>query len=194
MSSPVAQAEQREFELVLGNKQLLSLLFVVVVLLGIFFAMGYVVGKNSAPVQVATGRQEPYNRTDSRSALGPQATPTPEPVTIEGASGSTTPHAGTASPTPAAEPERPKPIEVAPVTVAQPQVGETYLQVSAVARPEAELLSELLNKKGFRSIVALGPDASLFRVLVGPARDAGELGRLKTELEKAGFKSMVRKY
>ena len=37
-----------ELELVLGNKQLLSVFFVVVVLLGIFFAMGYIVGRNSA--------------------------------------------------------------------------------------------------------------------------------------------------
>ncbi len=42
--------EDGESELVLGNKQMLSVFFIVIVMLGVFFAMGYVVGKNSAPV------------------------------------------------------------------------------------------------------------------------------------------------
>lgn len=36
--------EEEEFELVLGNKQLLSLFFLVVVLFGVFFSFGYTVG------------------------------------------------------------------------------------------------------------------------------------------------------
>ena len=36
--------EEEEFELVLGNKQLLSLFFVVVVLFAIFFSFGYTLG------------------------------------------------------------------------------------------------------------------------------------------------------
>ena len=39
--------EDGEMELVLGNKQLLSVLFILVVLLGVFFTMGYVVGRNN---------------------------------------------------------------------------------------------------------------------------------------------------
>jgi hypothetical protein len=41
--------ETGEFELVLGNKQLLSGFFIVVILFGVFFTMGYIVGRNSAP-------------------------------------------------------------------------------------------------------------------------------------------------
>ncbi len=37
-----------ERELVLGNKQLLSAFFVVVILMCVFFTMGYFVGKNTA--------------------------------------------------------------------------------------------------------------------------------------------------
>ena len=36
--------EEEEFELALGNKQLLSLFFLVVVLFGVFFSFGYTVG------------------------------------------------------------------------------------------------------------------------------------------------------
>ena len=36
--------EDGEFELILANRQLLSVFFIVVVLLGVFFTMGYIVG------------------------------------------------------------------------------------------------------------------------------------------------------
>ena len=42
--------EDGEFELILGNKQLLSVFFIVVILLGVFFTMGYIVGRNSSPL------------------------------------------------------------------------------------------------------------------------------------------------
>jgi uncharacterized membrane protein len=50
------RTEDGEFELVLGNKQLLSVFFIMVVLLGVFFAMGYIAGRNSAP-SVADARK-----------------------------------------------------------------------------------------------------------------------------------------
>ena len=37
-----------EKELVLGNKQLISLFFVVVALCGVFFALGYMIGRNTS--------------------------------------------------------------------------------------------------------------------------------------------------
>ena len=41
--------EDGEFELVVGNKQLRSVFFIVVILIGVFFTMGYIVGRNSGP-------------------------------------------------------------------------------------------------------------------------------------------------
>jgi outer membrane biosynthesis protein TonB len=46
----VEKNEDGEFELILGNRQLLSVFFIVVILLGVFFTVGYIVGRNSAPV------------------------------------------------------------------------------------------------------------------------------------------------
>jgi len=45
--------EYGEFELVLGNRQLVSVFLIVVILLGVFFSMGYIVGRNSSPADVA---------------------------------------------------------------------------------------------------------------------------------------------
>ena len=65
-----------EFELVLGNKQLLSVFFIVVVLLGVFFTMGYIVGRNTAEVQVASAPSKPLV---VEAGSGPAATPSPKP-------------------------------------------------------------------------------------------------------------------
>ena len=51
-----------EFELILGNRQLMSVFFIVVILLGVFFAMGYIVGRNplvTSMLDVASDRPEP---------------------------------------------------------------------------------------------------------------------------------------
>jgi len=173
--------EEGEFELVLGNKELLSLLFIVVVLLGVFFAMGFVVGRNSAPVESARA-SEPV-RTNAPSAM-PERRPQQQQQTSTPAQPSTD----------TAAPERPKLIDATPLSANQPQAGQSFLQVSAVAKAEAEILTELLVKKGFRAIIAPGPSDNLFRVLVGPAKDDADLRKTKSDLEQAGFKSIVRKY
>ena len=55
--------DEGEFELILGNKQLLSVFFIVIILLGVFFTMGYIVGRNSGhPIR----RSEPYRRKERR--------------------------------------------------------------------------------------------------------------------------------
>jgi cell division septation protein DedD len=187
--------QQREFELVLGNKQLFVVLLIVVVLLGLFFAMGYVMGRSSVPTEVGTRKAEPARAEGSEAARRP-AVDTPAPVS---ATPAVAPSSGSGGsyplPTPPANPPAPsKPLEVAPVSVAEPAPGTVYLQVSAVAKPEAELLVEVLVRKGFKAMIAPGPNDKVFRVLVGPARDQAELGKMKGDLEQSGFKSMVRKY
>jgi cell division septation protein DedD len=74
-----------------------------------------------------------------------------------------------------------------------PRPGQVFCQVTAVARPEAELLVEVLLKKGFHAAMAPGPD-NFVRVLVGPAGSDAELVKLKADLEQSGFKPFVRRY
>jgi hypothetical protein len=80
------------------------------------------------------------------------------------------------------------------MTVIDPTPGDTYLQVTAVKRPEAELLVEVLARKGFKAALAPAPLPNMFRVLVGPVRTDAEQGKLKTDLEQAGFKPIPRRY
>src|SRR4051794_6620105 len=78
-----------EFELILGNKQLLSVFFIVIILLGVFFTMGYIVGRNSGPADTAK-RSGPDGanpaRTDGQSAMAPttpQSAPTASPTVVD---------------------------------------------------------------------------------------------------------------
>jgi cell division septation protein DedD len=193
---PMHTDQDREFELVLGNKQLLSLLFLVFVLLGVFFAMGYAMGRNSAPVDIA--RQTPAVKSDDEAA--PVRRPSaaaglPPTIPADEVNARTSDAAPTAQPAPTPTAER-APVREEPLTprLIDPKPGQVFLQVSAVARPEAELLVEVLSRKGFRAAMAPGPSENLIRVLVGPVTSDNQLPKLRADLEQSGFKSMVRRY
>jgi cell division protein FtsN len=186
-----SELESNEFELVLGNKQLLSVFFIVVMLLAVFFTMGYMLGRNSAPVDTSrrAAEQQPIERQNAPSAV-PAAPVKREAPAVE----IEKPRETKPAPTAKTEQAPPKPIEIPPVTVTQPSVGQVYLQVLAVAKPEADVLAEVLVKKGFHALVAPGPNDKVYRVLVGPAKDAGDAAKLKGDLVAAGFKPFIKKY
>lgn len=206
------KTEDGEFELILGNRQLLSVFFIVVVLLGVFFTMGYIVGRNSAPGATADARKtegKPIVVDSATQQPSPSGAPVPaaqdtasgqQPAAESGAGTQPVPSAEPQTPA-AAEPKAPPPAEPKPEpqrasrpepaspTPGEPQPGSTYLQVAAVARPEAELFVDVLAKKGFHAIYAQHPDQpKLYRVLIGPFRDAAAIAQARADLNKAGFK------
>ena len=183
-----SELESNEFEMVLGNTQLLSVFFIVVVLLGVFFTMGYVLGRNSSPVEAARGT-ESFERQNAPSAMPVSSSSEPAgSVAEQAASDAGAAESDGASGTRAAEGST-------ATRVIDPEPGETYLQVMAVAKSEAEVLTEVLVRKGFRAFVSPGPNDKLFRVLVGPTKDIDEVARLKAELEAAtGARPFVKKF
>jgi cell division protein FtsN len=199
----VAKNEDGEFELVLGNRQLVSVFLIAVILFGVFFSLGYIVARSSlGPTTVVDTHvppSRPVEQTDKPAASSsPAANPDTKPA---GQTDSKKP-----SPVPATEPVKPAPTpapapatqkntEPAPApTFGEPTPGD-YLQIVATTRPDAEIISEALAKKGFRMLVAPSPKEGIFRVLVGPLKDKATLADTRTALEAAGFKSpIVRKY
>jgi cell division septation protein DedD len=201
---------ESEFELVLGNRQLLSGFFVVALLFGVAFAMGYIVGRNSipspkaqaeaaTPASGAAGSQDrpqpapPESRPadpqpqapadDATAAAGTQPAAEPEPTTQAAKDG---PAAAAPEPT-----EARLPAPAAPAGLAEPEPG-TYWQVTAIAQPQAELLAKVLRDKGFRVLLTQGTK-NLTRVLVGPYPDRESLGRAKSDLERSGFHAVILK-
>ena len=73
-----------------------------------------------------------------------------------------------------------------------PENGQTFLQVTAVGRDEADALADVLSKKGFHAhSVAKPGNLSLYRVLVGPVKDTAELSSTRDELRKTGFRDVI---
>lgn len=200
--------EEGEFELVLGNKQLLSVFFIVVVLLGVFFTMGYIVGRNMSPAagpQVASGREalvvEPVSPPPASTPAPVETAPAPppdkpSPMPTKAATPKPEP-VRTESPKP--EPPKPEPVKTETPKPASAKVAPSsggaglYLQVAATKQPDASMLVEVLGKKGFRAMTQPVPDSPLFRVLVGPAKDADEMAKMRADLEAIGFKGFPKR-
>ncbi len=204
--------EEGEFELVLGNRQLLSVFFIVVVLLGVFFVMGYILGKNSSPVA-----------GDVASIRRPvESGPAPNPIIIDKSTSKSSaagdpvvekpvvPAKTVEKPVEKAlpkipEPKIPEPKKAEPkpapppvptssaAKTGEPPKGSFFLQVAAVGRAEADVVAKVLRTKGLNLWIAPTDKDNIFRVLVGPIQKS-EQGKTRGELEGLGFKPFPRSY
>jgi hypothetical protein len=207
----VPKNDDGEFELILGNKQLLGVFFIVIVLLAVFFTMGYIVGRNSAPLITAdTGGG---HKDDSKPLVVDSAAPKQEPAPASTpAPAANAPPASEPAPaveTPKAEPppkrEKPAEKEKPPVVKdapkkeipgksrgseplsQQPEQGKTYLQLVATGKPDADAMVDLLRKNGFKAFDYQVPERpALYRVLVGPVPDGG-INKLRADLQGKSF-------
>jgi len=221
----LAKSDEGEFELILGNRQLISVFLIVVVLLGVFFSMGYIVGRNSTATTAEaahTGKPAPTDTSaaDSQPSSSP-STPAQEPAPAPADTGPSSPAPAATHPAeepapvkPAPEkpaPMKPAPVKPAPVVAVKPKptpsgppstalasvtgdpAAGNYWQVVATSRPDAEIISEALTKKGFHTVVTPASREGVFRVLVGPYQNAESQAQARTNLEAAGFKHSINK-
>src|SRR5574340_30501 len=170
--------ETGEFEMVMGNKQLLSGFFVVVILFGVFFTMGYIVGRNSAPAgrpgeTPAASSQPAAAAPQQASAMPPAAAEAPKPADGQPAEG----------PQPTTQPAQDSAAQPPAQTAAQPPAQPAAQPPEQAA---AEVVARTLREKGLPATMSPGPK-DLLRVLVGPYNDAAALGQAKTKLQNAGF-------
>ena len=190
-------SETGEREIVVGNKQLLSMFFVVVLLCGGAFIMGYVLGENSrsakttaelggTPSVPVTGDVRPQP-AGPLPAPPPAADPSPqqpaESSPAQDQAAANPPAEGQPEPTtqPAKElqqqqraPSPEKSTPTAPPAAMQPVAAPgpaTYWQVTATSNAAAARdLMEALKEKGLPSRLIPGRD-NLIRVVVGPYTD-----------------------
>lgn len=190
-------------EIVLGNKQLLSMFFIVAALLGVAFTMGYIIGRNTTNVSAATGATTVSPVNKRAQADGPEPTddtPAPAPATRT-ESNAPAPVTGTQPAKPYVESTPPPAVKPAPKPVAAPPVdapasGETvskgsYLQVAALKRQDADHLVASLRQRGYAALLGESPKEGLFRVLVGPFKDSPALADSKQRLKAAGIETIV---
>jgi SPOR domain len=189
----VPKTEDGEFELILGNRQLLSVFFIVVILLGVFFTMGYIVGRNSGPTATETlnASREPSPAVEStaRPAEAPKLPGDSAPV--ETAAQQPADTGTTSAPAPIqakAESKQDKSAKSkTPAVSSEPVDGRTYLQLAATSKHEADIMVDVLRNKGFRAIaVEIEEKRGTFRVLVGPVSEGGT-NKLRADLQASGF-------
>jgi len=193
-----------EKELILGNRQLVSLFFVVVALCGVFFAMGYMVRGNSLKGSTSTTpaadsnaapadpvkRQQPEQPATTEPAPAADPPPSTAPVSSEPEPAGTRP-AQDASPSASAAP-----ISAAAKPEERPSVvtdgGSIFVvQVAALARADAESTARTLREQHLPATVAASSKEGLFRVLVGPYHLTTDVANAKARLKTLGFADTI---
>ena len=178
----MAKTEDGEFELVLGNRQLLSFFFIVMILMGVCFAMGYMVGRNSAPASA----ELPPKHAETKPVISEAPVPSKETTPAPAAEPSAKLAPSTPAPTSVAQPSTPTKLPSVSVG-SQPESGKTYLQLVAVREDEAGVMLDVLRKNKFSAIAAEIPEKpGTFRVLVGPLAES-DIAKTKTDLINSGF-------
>jgi cell division septation protein DedD len=212
------RTSESETEILLGNKQLLGIFFVVAALIGAAFYGGYMVGRASLEKKSVPAASAPVAKGDSAAASNQDAAggETHSFPTDSGTAGDQSSRTGAASARtadsnahtlaqseelPLGSPRRKKmetaqaphagaPPDGGPVFA--PQSGEQFLQVAAVSKDEAEAVADVLHKKGFRAHAVPKPgNQKVYRVLIGPIQDTGDLSSTRDALRRTGFREVI---
>jgi hypothetical protein len=147
----MTRIERTPVEMVLGNRQLAAILFLLASLLILVASISYVAGRLVAPVQ-AQMTSSPVANQSSVIVI--------DPLPVRG--------------------ETPPNTQPIPARVIRPTPGEVFLQVAAVDRGMAEVTAEFLARKGFDVRIASGTTENEFRVLIS-GRDDLSKTRAKLE-------------
>ena len=202
----------------LESRHLVALFLCVVLLCGVFFTLGYVMGHSqdsgavlasgsnlkAPPVAISPKPKEPEK---------PAATPPEwdfykktENNHLEPAAKTTAPASGAPASTSKSEPP-PAPATAAPKTVAEPVVkaparfqpprmlkGAIVLQLAALRQEnDALAMADAVQQKKFPSFVVTPTSDNLYRVQVGPYPTEQAAEAAKAALERAGFKAILKR-
>lgn len=188
MSMPVK--DEGEFELILGNKQIIAVFVIVLLLMGLFFSIGFLAGRRSAGA-VDTAGKAPANipiTVDATKQQPSAAEPAPAQEKSESPS-STAATAAPEPPQPKQQPQESRPQQQVPsrLFVDQPPAG-TYLQAAATQRADAEtMLSYIIGKTGLSGYVTPSPKSpELCRVLIGPLSGNEQMADARAKLNSLG--------
>lgn len=208
--SGMQRAPDGQYEMVLENRQVLTIFFVVVVLCGVCFGLGYIVGKNTMgyipPAESPTAAVGKKSAITPSSGLAESTAPpasssdagqkAPESAPVRAEPAQAAGEVAAAKSEPASSTAQMKPVSAVPATPAAAAsfTELVHLQVAALSKKEdAESLLALLKKKGFPATMATSPADHLFRVQVGPFSSAADAEEMKARLEREGFKTLTKK-
>jgi cell division septation protein DedD len=200
--------QARDTEITLSTGKLLGIFFALAIVCGVFFTMGYLLGKSTS----AGGRTEIVATVPSGSAaVKPNAgNKTPETTTqtcppgspncaSSASSSSDASSAGKAAEQQTAS--QPSGSKAADQSAAQPTGTDVknggnssfMVQVAAVSKQEdAEILATALRKKQYPVFIANSTGDPLFHVQVGPFSEKKDAEAMRTRLSGDGYNAIVK--
>jgi DedD protein len=198
------EQQVRDTEITLSTGKLLGIFFALAIVCGVFFTMGYLLGKSTS----AGGRTEIVASVPSSgSGAGKPAAgnKTPETTTQTCPPGSpncapaTNPADTTKPPEqPASQAVGSKPPDQSGTTSGSTEVkngagGSYMVQVAAVSKQEdAEILKNALQKKQYPVFIANSAGDPLFHVQVGPFSEKKDADAMRARLAGDGYNAIVK--
>ncbi len=188
----------QDVEISLGTGRLLGLFFALVVVCGIFFGLGYTLGRSLGPTAMTAEAGSPgaaANAAKPKATSGAPAEPANaapandltfyKTVEQKDANLQLSPPTSAPAPAPAASAPAPE----------TPHASTYVVQVAAVSKKEdAEALVGALRKKNYPVFLAGNtPGDSLMRVQVGPFNDIKEAEAMRSRLAGEGYSPIVKK-
>ncbi|MGB9070639.1 MAG: SPOR domain-containing protein [Candidatus Acidiferrales bacterium] len=209
----MAGSSKRGGDRVLESRHLVSLFLGVVLLCGVFFTLGYVMGHNqyggpvhaseSADADQPVGRPTPKAKPEQTpSAPGNNEWDFYSKKNADDTVNSMSKRAASPSASIAARPAAPAMApnaakSVPPASRFQPprlNKGALVLQVAAVTHEsDAMAMADLLQQKHFPSFVVTPTNDNFYRVQVGPYSDVQAADAAKQALDHAGFIAIIKR-
>jgi cell division septation protein DedD len=203
-------------ERVLESRHLVGLFLGVVLLCGVFFTLGYVMGRNQFGASVHAEseiRNTPSSSAKSKGAEQPPASPDwdfypngnkkdtdhltqPSPAAKSAPVPSAPPKSNANSAVSAAGPRTLAPDARAASRLQQSGIPKAsiLLQVAALRRQgDALEMAEAIQQKRFPCFVATPSSDNYYRVQVGPYQDIASAESAKRALEQLGFKPIIKR-
>lgn len=192
-------------EITLNTGKLLGMFFGLAIVCGVFFTMGYLLGKSTT----AGGHTEIVGAvpTGGSSAGKPSAgNKTPETITqtcppgssdcapaASGDSGSSSKTPDQSSKQPASSSNASDQSGQAGTEVKPGTSGSFMVQVAAVSKQEdADILRTALQKKQYPAFISSSAGDPLFHVQVGPFTDKKDADAMRTRLANDGYNAIVK--
>jgi cell division septation protein DedD len=175
--------DTQDTEVTLSTGKMLGFFFGMVIICGIFFSLGYALGKNSAPGASATimDSAELSTVTASGGHKPSPGKPIETPPCPEG-------EAACGSPA----------TEVKSSATAPPEMTASgtglMVQVAAVSKQEdAEAMAAALRKKQYPVLVVPNQTSNLYHVQVGPFADQKDAEAMRARLANDGYNAILKR-
>ncbi|MGH9737793.1 MAG: SPOR domain-containing protein [Candidatus Acidiferrales bacterium] len=204
---------------VLESRHLVGLFLGVVLLCGVFFSLGYVMGKTqydgavhaSSPDMNASAHRARTRPAPADSPAAAASAPNAAEWDFYGKKQDDDDHlqspAKKSSPWASSSPAMPAPVASAAPARSEREVpaaarfrapritrGSIVLQVAALRHQgDALAMAEMLQQKRFPSFVVAPASDRFYRVQVGPYRNARAAESARSALERAGFKAIIKR-